>query len=453
VSAVRRCLGVDIGTSSVKLFLSGDRPRLVRAGYARPGAEGVVEAIARGLRELGDQVPLGAIDAIGLSGQTGTYYLVDDAGDVAHQVDWHAAGREEALARVLADIPQADFLRMTGMRHPRLASYPLPTMAYLRGLGLPRGRLMQPKDYVVFRMAGEALSDAGSWRGLANPESRDFDGELLAYAGWSRADLPRIAAHARVDAAGARLFGLREGAELAVGMNDFYAALYGMGVASPGDCFDVTGTSEHLGVVVPSIVDSPLIVSPYLGRCVHYGVTASGGLALSWAQRAFGPGRPDTVPAHAPLFLPYLRGERAPVFDSAARGMFVGLTADTGAAALHYAVLEGVAFSICQVYDVLGRPPAARVRATGGPSADPLLNRLKASLLNAPIVAFEPNCGSALGAAAAAGGEWPSTERVFEPEAALRPRLLERYALYARMYGAWRDIAADADTGALFGGG
>ena len=450
-------LGIDIGTSSVKLLLTGrGEPLLITADYPEEGADGMIRALLDALGQLARSVSLASVGAVGLSGQTGTYLLQDlaEPEKAVFWMPWHQAGREPFLKAALADFSQDRFYRLTGMYQPPLASYPLPTTLYLRARYpdlLDKSRLLQPKDYFCARLSGEALSDTGSWRGLVHPSDGAFAPDLLAYAGITADRLPRITPRTRINAAGARLTGLTAGTPVAVGLNDFYAALAGIGLAGSGSCFDVTGTSEHFGVIRPTNAGGPLICSPYGDAFVHYGVTASSGLSLSWAHKLFGGREPD-VSGQAPLFLPYLRGERAPVFDPLARGLFAGLTAAADGPALKYSVYEGLVFSLYEIYQVLGEPPVESIHVTGGASASPLLNRLKASMWGVPVVSEQLTCGSAMGAAALAGGVWERRPRVHQPDNDLADLLHRRYRVYRRLYPAWQTIVADENPEDLFGG-
>ena len=387
-------LGLDIGSSSLKaLLVARGGHELNEARYEEQGPDGMLRAVAKAIREFTPRAGSG-VDAVGLSGQTGTYYLANEAG-VAAQIAWHQPGREPHLKKLLSSFAQAEFVRWTGMEHPRLASYPLPTLAHWRELyggDFAAFHVYQPKDYLARMLCGESLSDVGSWRGLVNPLTGEFERALLDYAGARREQLPRMAEWSKVSAEGARLTGLNMGTPVAIGMNDFYAALHGLGVERPGQAFDVAGTSEHLGVTTGSLARGGLVASPYRDCYVHYGVTASSGVSLEWARSLFGADDPR-VPDAAPVFLPYLRGERAPVFDSDARGMFAGLTGDTGPNELKYSSYEGVAFSLMSIRDALGSPQISGIAATGGSSASPVLNRMKASLFGVPVLARRMTCG------------------------------------------------------------
>lgn len=449
-------LGVDIGTSSIKLLLLRSGVLMEeRSTYENPTGESMMDAFLRALSALRQRAVFHRLDAIGFSGQTGTYFAVRENGEIVCSLTWREPGREKELNSLLRAFQPEEMRKMTGMAHPSLASYPIPSIRYLNGLHKHELRdclFLQPKDYFIWKLCGRALSDPGSWRGFVHAKSGRYDPALLAFAGVREGQLPAMAARTKLDAAGERLTGLPEGTKVAVGLNDFYAALTGLGLDGPGSCFDVTGTSEHFGVTQSALARGKLISSPYRETYVHYGVTASSGASIDWARALFGAGDPQ-IPSTAPVFLPYLRGERAPVFDEKARGLFVGLTDRNGAEELKYSVYEGVVFSVYSIYEALGSPKIEHILGTGGATKNALLNRLKASMFNVPYRAERSVQGSALGAVKLGGGEWPLKWNEVEPEQKLREKLLERYEVYKRLYGAWQDIVEGLDPSHLFGRG
>lgn len=203
-------------------------------------------------------------------------------------------------------------------------------------------------------------------------------------------------------------------------------------------------------MTLPAVVDTPLISSPFPGGAVHYGVTASSGKALAWASRLFGRGEPS-IPERAPVFLPYIHGERAPVFDEKARGLFLGLGEGDGRATLCYSVLEGVVFSLYDIYEHMGRPPLGEITVTGGGARNRLMNTLKASLFGVPVrVAGRAAWGSAAGAAVMAGAPVPRPTGVVLPDEGLGQRLRERFALYRRLYDAYCQATQGLDTEQFF---
>ena len=187
----------------------------------------------------------------------------------------------------------------------------------------------------------------------------------------------------------------------------------------------------------------------------------SAAASLDWVVRLLKPGDPNgarellaaaaKVPAGSDglLFLPYLRGERTPLFDPAARGALVGLRIDHGPAEVTRAVLEGVAFALDEGLDLmrgLGLEPKAGVVAGGG--VNRLWQQIIADVLNLPVALGATEHASARGAAllgAVAAGIAPSTAkstwplpgdtRVMEPIPANARLYAERSAVYRELYG------------------
>ena len=247
------------------------------------------------------------------------------------------------------------------------------------------------------------------------------------------------------------LTGIPPGTPVYTGLNDFFASLMGMGMTSPGDMFDITGTSEHLGVITDSVDESTSMVSgPYINNFVHYGVTASSGASLDFGLKSFGLGNitvSESLVQSSPVFTPYLNGERAPVFDSNATGTFFGISSGCSRESLAYSVLEGVTFSIYHIYENLGFPPARELKISGGAANNNTLNFLKAEMFNIPAVIMEENDTSALGAAMTAAigsGAYPDAmaaskafcriKQRIKPSGCLRTLLLKRYEIYKELY-------------------
>jgi len=150
-----------------------------------------------------------------------------------------------------------------------------------------------------------------------------------------------------------------------------------------------------------------------------------------------------------PIFLPYLNGERAPIFDPHARGVFFGLGKDCTKADMSYAVLEGVAFSIYHIAKHLGTLPQGEVLLGGGAAKDALLGTIKATLFDRSFVTLQESDTSALGAAMIAGvgtgvfadlseatAACVHRKTVHAPIPAMRWQLLSRYAVYEQLYTA-----------------
>ena len=508
-------LGIDLGTSSVKILLTEDARVMERASviYEERTSEGWWAAVRKALAQLSGR---DKISAIGLSSQVGTYII--NQKEILH---WNGPEGSTELQELLERHSQEVFIAETGMPHPALVSYPLPRLSYARKHFSPLTEVIQPKDMLIRRLCGKAVSDPYSWRGLANaktlqysnrllheaiPESAKhlhFDDHPLSKAGLNESILPPLttpwSCAGRITPKSAKETGLHIGTPVYTGLNDFYAALLGMGISKPGDWFDITGTSEHLGVIFPSLpAQNDLIASPYLQGAVCYGVTASSGASLDYGRRIFreeiitsenqknrtstmqgfqDPGKYkfgdpatqrfehlDKYLADAPVFLPYLNGERAPIFDPSAKGAFYGITGRCTKEHMAYSVLEGVAFSVYHIYEHLINNAASGpeylkelaaqpvVRISGVAGTNPLLTYLKAELLQKTFSVVSETDASALGAVfVAMKGEGAidgleeaenlvAVSGEIRPDGRIRTALLKRFQLYKDFYAGVKNL-------------
>lgn len=449
-------LGIDLGTSSCKVLVRHADGSIEKgkATYTEESPDAWWEAVKAALRT----VDCRAVTAVGLSAQTGTYVV--NGKDV---IGWRCTEGRETLDRVRSSYTEETFLSEIAMPQPPLVSYPIPRLLYIKERYGTVTSVCQPKDEIVRRLTGNLVSDYYTWRGLADPKTARYSAFFLGELGIDPEVLPPLLSPTslagRIHRDVSLETGIPENTEVYLGMNDFYASIVGMGIID-GGTFDITGTSEHLGVIEDTIAHgTPLVSSPYFDRFVQYGVTASGGASLDLVARELGdlPASSDD-PAYflerkPPIYLPYLRGERAPIFDGEATGAFFGMTAGTTREDMAYAVCEGVAFSLYHIYETMGcKNSGDRVTVSGGASRLPLLSRVKAELFGKRFVALAENDTSALGAVMAAGvgggafGSYAAAAEecvkdgeCFEPSGGLREALMRRYEIYKRLYPILKD--------------
>ncbi len=376
----RTYLGVDVGTTATRVSLLGEDGTLLGAAtssYAsRRGPGGAVEqdpvAWTAALRDA-----LGALElakdppsAIGLCGQTPTVVVVDAAGTpVRPALTWQDtradAEAEELAARFGPPEP------LVGTALPWSASnIPAKLMWLARHEPETRARaryVLQPKDVIGMALTGSALSDPWSSKGIC----RVGDGlpleAVLEACGWDPDVCPPIApawsARGVVsDTAGAD-FGLASGTPVTVGWSDALAEMLAAGAFARASAFVFAGTSSIVGAVVADssvraagLFSVPRSCAP---RPLLYGPTQSGGAALAWAARLLGCGVEELLAlaagagASLPVFVPYLSGERAPLWDHEVRAVFMGLSEEHGRAECAAAVLLGVFLGARHVLDLV----------------------------------------------------------------------------------------------------
>jgi xylulokinase len=482
-------LGLDIGTSSVKALLIGADQRVVAEASAplsvsRPhplwseqdpddwfaGVETAVAAIRRHA-----PAAFTALAGIGLSGQMhGATLLGAKDRPLRPAILWND-GRSFAecleLKRRVPDVEKrTGNLVMPGFTAPKM----LWVAAHEPEIAKATRRVLLPKDYVRLRLSGEAVSDMSDASGTSwlDVSRRGWDEDLLAATGLSLAAMPRLVEGSEVSAhlapEIAKSWGL-DGRKIPIagGGGDNAASAIGVGATAPGAGFVSLGTSGVVFSVTDRYVSLPeRTLHAFCHALPHrwhgMSVMLSAASALSWLAGVLGRenhigelvagaetfARTKSAVASAPVFLPYLSGERTPYNDAEATGTFAGLRASHSADALVFAVMEGVAFSFADGVDVLDAAGARPVRPllVGGGARSEFWGQMIADVTGLTIdLAEGAEAGAALGAArlgmlAAGAGSVeavctrPPTERAFEPDAARAamhaPRLKRYRALY-----------------------
>jgi xylulokinase len=333
--------------------------------------------------------------------------------------------------------------------------------------------VLEPKDFLNFRLTGEIAADTvthsryGSTREPPRrlPDWLDRCRGLLALrevAPWQ--SLGGIASAQPP-------FDRLDGIPVFAGAMDAWAAAVGSGAVRAGQGYDIAGTSEVAGLITATRAVVPGLVSLTWGDDVHQvgGPTQAGADCALWCHRAFrvrgslaaAVERVGTLPPadDRPLFVPYLAGERTPLWRADVRGAFEGLSRGHAADDFLWSVLEGVAMTL---RDILARAadgsgqPLAEVRVAGGGAQSDAWCQMKADAVNAAMIRTSHRETGLIGAAiaAAVGLGWHPTlaaaaaamcpvERAFEPRPAQARFYAERAARHDR---ARQHAVAQADA-------
>ncbi|WP_076998483.1 xylulokinase [Variovorax sp. KK3] len=484
-------LGLDLGTSELKALLLADDHRIV--GMARASLEVSRpaplhseqhpsqwwEAVEAVMAELGRTQPaaLKAVRAIGLSGQMHGAVVMDAQHQVLRPAILWNDGRSAAQCRRLTEqVPRlaaiAGNLAMPGFTAPKL----LWMREHEPSLFERIAHVLLPKDWLRFRLGGELASDMSDASGTLwlDVGARDWSDELLAACGLTRAQMPRLvegsAPAGRLEPALAQRWGMAPGVVIAGGGGDNAASAVGMGLVDAGQGFVSLGTSGVIFVCSDRFEPRPeaavhAFCHALPGRWHQMSVMLSASSAVNWAARSFGLGDAvsllaaaatlgDEARRGAPLFLPYLSGERSPHNDADAQGVLFGLTHAHGPAEIAYAVAEGVGMGLRDGLDTLARP-AGDLVLVGGGARSSWWAQLLADVLETPLAICEGGeAGAALGAARLAwladGGQAdqvclrPAVRRRFEPRHAAADSLRTRHARFKALYARLRPFFAEA---------
>ena len=473
-------LGIDLGTSAVKVVVVDERDQIRGSGSAsltaqRPQplwSEQDPEAWWRATREAIGALPAdvrAAVRGIGLSGQMHGAVLLDrEDRPLRPAILWNDGRSSAECAELEAAEPRSRSitgnLAMPGFTAPKL----LWTRKHEPAVFGRVAHVLLPKDYLRLRLTGEKVSDMSDASGTLwlDVGRRDWSDAMLAASGLSRGHMPALvegtAQAGRLTAAAADTLGLPR-VPVAGGGGDNAASAAGVGVIAPGQAFLSLGTSGVIFAATDRFLPNTARATHAFchalpGRWHQMSVMLTAASALDWVTALAGyAGVPAAVDAarvrglhpSTPLFLPYLSGERTPHNDAFARGVFFGMTADTTGADLVVAVLEGVAFGFADGLDALleaGVVIDAPLTVIGGAARLDFWALLLASTLNVPL-ARRPGSqfGAALGAARlgriAVTGEsidavctQASAEQVIDPEASLASLLRARRPRFRQLY-------------------
>ncbi|MFP8779377.1 xylulokinase [Hydrogenophaga sp. RWCD_12] len=477
-------IGIDIGTSEVKALLLGPDQRVIgSAGSAlsvsrpQPGhseqdpAEWWIatQAALASLRAA-HSLEYAATEAIGLSGQMHGAVLLDDQDRVLRPaILWNDTRCATECSEMMAELPALSelggSLAMPGFTAPKLRWVARHEPEVFQRVA----KVLLPKDHVRLMLTGEHVSDLSDASGTLwlDVRRRDWSDELLALTGLTRAHMPRLVegseAGGRLKADVAQALGLRPGTVVAGGAGDNAASAVGMGAVQPGQGFLSLGTSGVLFVVTPDYQPNAASATHAFchavpGRWHQMSVMLSAASALQWVADLLGAANAGEVAARAasltagereaaPLFLPYLGGERTPHNDAKVRGSFHGLDFDTNAARLGYAVMEGVSFGLLDGLAALNAAGSSvsRLSLVGGGARSAFWAQMLASALDVEIVTHSGSAvGGALGAArlgALAAGrsldemcQAPPIDATYLPDPSERALLQHRHAQFRSLY-------------------
>ncbi len=489
-------LGVDIGTQSTKALLidagSGRiaaqhskpyQPDTPRPLWAEQHAQVWLDAVAACIAGCMERaaVPPGEVAALCVSSLYGGSGIpVDEAMQPLHPcLIWMDRRAEEEVAWVRATIDQDRLFDITGNG---VDSY----YGYTKMLWLKRHRpevwartrhLLPPNAYVAHALTGELAVDhssAGNIGGVYDMRARAWSDEMLGLLGIPRAMMPDrlVESSAQVGtlrAEWAGRLGLAAGTPVIAGGVDAAVATLAAGATRQGQHVAMIGTSMCWGSIAKTAdARHGLIAMPHVFNGLQdlyvFGGAITAGASVSWFQEQLGAALPlSTLDAEAAgigagadgvLFLPYLMGERSPVWDGRASGAFVGLSLFHTRAHLYRAVLEGVTFALRHNIEA-GRRNLQALDGTlivvGGAAHSDLWMQVAADITGYPVQTIAENVEAALGAALLAGlgvglvtpeqaaGGWVNLIPRAQPNPAAQDTYGRLFGLYTGLYPALKD--------------
>ncbi len=441
-------VGVDLGTSSVKLLLmdeTGDIKNIAmreyplyfpKPGWSEQNPEDWYLAVVDCIKELTKDYDKSQIEGISFSGQMHGLVILDENDNVIRPAILWNDGRTQA---------ECDYLNNEVGRE-KLSSY-IANMA-LTGFTAPKilwvkkhepenfakiKKVMLPKDYIAYKLSGIHCTDVSDASGmiLLDVKNKCWSKEMLEICGLKEEQMAKI--HESYQIVGnvtekaAKETGLPTSVKVIAGGGDQAVAAVGTGTVGNGKCNVSLGTSGVVFISTDKFAvdpDNALHAFAHADGKYHFmGVMLSAAASSKWwveeilATKDYKTeeGAVTKLGENNVFFLPYLMGERTPHNNPNARGTFIGMTMDTTRADMTQAMLEGVAFALRDSFEIVKSLGVniERIRINGGGAKSPLWCKIIADVLNVKVDKINSSEGPAFGAAilAAVGcGKYASVE-------------------------------------------
>lgn len=492
-------LGIDIGTSACKVSVSDRCGEVIadategynvyypQPGFAEQDADEWWAAVCRAVRrcvEASGHRP-GEIVGIGIDGQSWSAIPVDRAGNVLARtpiwMDHRAEGECAALSERLGSYP----FDVCG--NPLTSTYTTGKILWFEK-NMPEVfshtyKILQSNSFIAFRLTGVMTQDPSQGYGIHCFDIRTgkWDEAAARAMGIPTGFLPQIVpCHGiigNVTAQAAAECGLCAGIPVVAGGVDSACAALGAGVVCDGETQEQGGQSGGMSICEGSVSADPrLILCAHVlpGKWLLQGGTVGGGGVMRWITREFCEYEKEheadygkSVMAHlddlaaeiAPgsdglVFLPYMAGERTPLWDADAKGVFFGMDFSKTRAHFLRAAMEGVAFSLRHNLDVAESCGAhvGTLRATGGSANSRLWTQMKADVCGKTIVVPGSDNATNLGAAMLAGvgvglysdfseavAQTVHIRRTHTPDPTVFDRYSRNYGIYLELYEKLKD--------------
>ena len=435
-------ISLDMGTSSMRACLVDGSLRILYQrsvkvelnsgldGRAEQNAEEIIAASLACLADVSAWAAGNSISPVGLcfSNAVGSLVVLDENDNpVGPALTW-ADTRSAKEADNLKNRLGKELYKLTAC--PINASYWLPKLQWIKSTSQLAGtkvRYCTLKDLLVLRLTGQYVTDASNAAatGLRNAGSGAWDDLALLEADITIQQLPRIldtktALPLNTNEAVTKA-GLDEKMPVILGATDGVLSSLGAGAFEQGQVTSMIGTSGACRVAAsqPDVSDplQRLWSYPLTNKIwIRGGAMTNGGLVTQWFADNFFKEESDPLAsmlteaakvepgAGGVIFLPYLYGERSPIYDEHARGVFFGLHGSHTRAHMARAALEGVIFALATIFELLRDSVGnvKEVRATGGYVRSLLSLQIQADIFNFPVSVPENYEGSSIGAAALA---------------------------------------------------
>ena len=481
-------IGVDLGTSAVKLLLMDETGKIHKVvskeyplyfpqpGWSEQNPQDWIWQSMEGIKELTAQCDRSQIKGISFGGQMHGLVVLDEKDQVIRPaILWNDGRTGKQTDYLNQEIGKKTLSRYTG--NIAFAGFTAPKILWMRE-NEPENfarirRIMLPKDYLAFYLSGEFSTDYSDASGtlLLDVEHKCWSEEMMEICGVRESQLPKL--YESWEPTGAikpeiaEELGIPQDVKIIAGAGDNAAAAVGTGTVGEGQCNLSVGTSGTVFISSKNFgVDEHNALHSFAHADGNYhlmGCMLSAASCNKWWMEEILRTKEYQVEQDGirklgenPVFyLPYLMGERSPHNDPDARAAFVGMSMDTTREDMTQAMLEGVAFGLRDSMEAAkstGLTPK-RSKICGGGAKSPLWRKMIANVMNMKIDRIESEEGPGYGAAilAAVGcGVFSSVEEAAgrlvkitdteEPDPQLAEKYEEKYQKYRKLYPALKEF-------------
>lgn len=429
-------IGIDLGTSACKMLLVDEMGAVISAvsreypisypknGWSEQNPTDWWNACLAGMTLLTQDINKALIKGIGIAGQMHGLVVLDENDEVIRPaILWNDSRSAKQVDFLNEAVGQKVLSEYTG--NIAFAGFTAPKLLWMKEnepeLFARISKIMLPKDYIVYRLTGVHATDYSDASGtlLLDVRNKNWSKEMCSLCSVREEQLPKLFESyetvGKIQKSIAEKLGFGYNVSVCAGAGDNAAAAVGTGTVGSGKCNLSVGTS---GTVFISSNDFSIDANNSLHAFAH----ADGGYHLMgcmlsaaacnkwWSKEILQTGDfeaeqknilPEKLGKNKVFFLPYLMGERSPINDTDARGLFIGLSASTTRADMTQAVLEGVAFALRDSFEVAGKLGISIERSTicGGGSKSPLWKTIFSNVLGIPLDTVKTEQGPSYGGA------------------------------------------------------
>lgn len=438
---MKQLLGIDIGTSACKVAVFDENGKVLaqanepyKVYYPNPGwveqdADEWWNAIIVAIKTVlsFDEVDVDKIAGIGIDGQGWSAIPVDKDGKALYNTPiWMDTRARDICERVKTEIGEDPIFDVAG--NDFLPSYVTPKLIWFKEehpeIFEKTYKFMQSNSYIVLKLTGVYSMDLSQAYGVHffNMQTLEYDEELANKMGLSSDLLPRIygcdEVVGTVTEEASKITGLKVGIPVVAGGLDAACGTLGAGVYKPGQTQEQGGQAGGMSICTDKpLAHKKLILGTHVvpGMWLLQGGTVGGGGTLKWFKQEFGQDMSfdeltklaeDVAPASDGVtFLPYMAGERSPIWNPDAKGVYYGLSFDKTKGHMIRATLEGVAYSL-QHNLITAEETGVKVEslnAMGGAANSELWVQIKADITGKTINVPTSDTATTLGAVILAG--------------------------------------------------